>query len=369
MIQSFAEDKKRMPERMVFSNAGTVDPRMESSGISVVVPMRNEKEHIKECLDSLLQQSYEKASYEIIVVDGRSSDGCSQIVQGMQSIHPSLLFIDNPSGITPVAMNLGIRKARNKFIVIASAHASYSPDFLLNCVKKLLETGADAVGGPVTTIPADDSFGARLVAAILSSPFGVGNSKFRTGGEEGFVDTVPFGAFRREIFDRVGMYNERLVRNQDNELNARIRKAGGKIYLTPALTTRYHPVKSLLGLLKYAFKTSRWHIFTLRENREAMGLRHLAPVVFLILLLLLLASSASAIARSLLIGMMGVYLLTGFYFSLRAKTEGNWDVALIQPFASFCFHVAYGAGTLFGVRYLFQHPPIRPIRPGLPIQR
>src|SRR5206468_6796522 len=139
--------------------------------------------------------------------------------------------------------------------------------------------------------------------------------------EEGFVDTVPFGAFRKEIFERVGMYNEKLVRNQDNDLNARIRKAGGRIYLTPVLTTHYYPVKNFQGLLKYAFKTSKWHIFTLRENRESMGLRHLAPAVFLILLLLLLpASFASVSALTLLIAMVSVYLVTGFYFSLRAKT-------------------------------------------------
>jgi hypothetical protein len=164
------------------------------------------------------------------------------------------------------------------------------------------------------------------------------------------------------------MFNEKLVRNQDNDLNARIRKAGGTIYLTPALTTHYHPVKSFLGLLRYAFKTSKWHIFTLRENRESMGLRHLAPAVFL-LLLLLPASFVSAMTPAFLIGILCAYILTGFYFSLRAKTEGNWDVALVQPFATLCFHIAYGAGTLFGLRYLFRQPSIKPIRPGLPIQQ
>jgi GT2 family glycosyltransferase len=187
--------------------------------------------------------------------------------------------------------------------------------------------------------------------------------------EEGFVDTVPFGAFRREIFDRVGMYNEKLVRNQDIDLNARIRKAGGKIYLTPALTTSYHPVKNFQGLLKYVFKTNLWHIFTLRENRESMSARHLAPAAFLILLLLLLpASFASVKALMFLIVIMFVYVVTGFYFSLRSKTRSNWDVVFVQPFATFCFHIAYGAGTLFGLRYLFREPSSRPIRPGLPVQ-
>ena len=333
------------------------------------MPVRNEEEYVRASLQSLVDQSYPASECEIIVVDGRSSDRTREIIEEIRTQNPQVRCLDNPAGIVPTAMNIGIRAARGEVIIRADGHNVYPRDYAANCVKYLEETGADNVGGPCLTVAADETFSARLVAAVLSSPFGVGNSKFRTRSEEGFVDTVPFGAFRREIFDRVGMYNEKLVRNQDNELNARIRKAGGTIYLTPALTTRYHPVRSFMGLLKYAFKTSQWHIFTLRENKESMGLRHFAPAIFLVLLLLLLpASFASAIARSVLIGVMCVYLLTGFYFSLHSKTKSNGGVALIQPFASFCFHVAYGAGTLVGLIYLFWQPSTVPIRPGLPIE-
>jgi len=260
-------------------------------------------------------------------------------------------------------MNLGIKAARGSIIIIAGAHTVYPKDFVENCVLWLNRTGADVVGGPVDTIVDSNSFGARLVVAVLSNPFGVGNAKFRTSNSEGFVDTVPFGAFRREVFDRVGMYNEKLVRNQDNDLNARIRKAGGKIYLTPALTTRYHPAKTFLALLKYAFKTSKWHIFTLRQNKESMGHRHLTPALFLAFLLFLIPGSfVSPIALGLLMAVLCAYLLTGFYFSLRAKAKGDWSVALSQPFATFCFHVAYGTGTLFGLIYLFRQPALRSIK-------
>jgi len=334
------------------------------------MPVRNEEGFIRGSLQSLVDQSYPASECEIIVVDGRSSDGTREITEEIRERNPQVLYLDNPAGIVPTAMNIGIRAARGEIIIRADGHNVYPRDYAANCVKYLEETGADNVGGPWATVAADESLSARLVAAILSSPFGVGNSKFRTSREEGFVDTVPFGAFRREIFDRVGMYNEKLVRNQDNELNARIRKAGGKIYITPALTTHYHPVKNFLGLLKYAFKTSQWHIFTLRENRGSMGVRHLAPAMFLLLLLILLpASFASATALAFLIGILCAYILTGFYFSLRAKAEGNWDVAAVQPFATMCFHMTYGAGTLFGLRYLLQQPSARPIRPGLPIQQ
>jgi glycosyltransferase involved in cell wall biosynthesis len=212
--------------------------------VSVVMPVRNEEAYIAASLQSLVNQTYPAADYEIIVVDGRSSDRTREIIDQVRSNHPQVLRLDNPAGIVPVAMNIGIRAARGEVIIRADGHNVYPRDYAKNCVACLEQTGADNVGGPWITAAADASLSARLVAAILSSPFGVGDSKFRTSKAEGFVDTVPFGAFRREVFERVGLYNEKLVRNQDNELNSRIRAAGGNIYLSPALTTRYHPVKT-----------------------------------------------------------------------------------------------------------------------------
>jgi glycosyltransferase involved in cell wall biosynthesis len=331
------------------------------------MPVRNEEEYIRASLQSLVAQDYPGGELEILVVDGRSSDRTREFIDQISRENPQIRCLDNPAGIVPTAMNIGIRAARGEVIIRVDGHNIYPRNYAANCVRYLQETGADNVGGPWVTVPAGDSFSARLVAAVLSSPFGVGDSKFRTSSHTGFVDTVPFGAFRREIFDRIGMYNEKLVRNQDNELNARIRRVGGKIYLTAALTTQYHPVKNIRELLKYAFKTSRWHIFTLRENRESMGLRHLAPAAFLILVLLTFcASFVSSAGFILLTLMLCIYFLAGFYFSLTGEQK-NLALALVQPFASFCFHIAYGAGTLIGIVYLFREPSTKPVRPGLSI--
>lgn len=332
--------------------------------------MRNESNYIRSCLDSLVNQTFPPEKYEIIVADGRSTDNSRELVSLYEQRSVLVQLLDNPSQNTPSGMNLGIRTASGRIIIIAGAHTIYPVDFVENCVLYLEKTGAEVVGGPVLTVPADESFGAKLVAAILSSPFGVGDSKFRTSSEEGFVETVPFGAFRREVFDRVGLYNEKLVRNQDNDLNARIRKAGGRIYQTPALTTNYHPVKTFGGLLKYAFRTSRWHAFTLRENRGSMGLRHIAPAAFLMLLLFLLpASFVNVYARASLTVILGLYLLTGLYFSARLNAKTNVALRLALPFGAFYFHLAYGAGVLSGISYLFWEPPIKPIRPGFPVNR
>jgi glycosyltransferase involved in cell wall biosynthesis len=338
--------------------------------VSFVMPVRNEEAYILASLQSLLEQSYPPNAYEIIVVDGRSSDRTREIIERICGTTPQVRLLDNPAGIVPTAMNIGIRAARGEVIIRADGHNIYPRDYAENCVTCLERTGADNVGGPWVTAAADDSLGARLVAAILSNPFGVGDSKFRTGKREGWVDTVPFGAFRKEVFARVGLYNEKLVRNQDNELNSRIRAAGGKIYLSLALTTRYYPVKNFAGLLKYAFRTCQWHIFTLRENKRSMGVRHLAPAAFLLgLLILASVSLISSAARATLLLVLGSYLLIGFYFSVKSVRDGRWVVALVQPFATLLFHSAYGAGTLFGLVYLFKQPSLRPIRSGLPIQQ
>lgn len=343
---------------------------MYTIAASVVVPIRNEEKYIATCLQSLLRQSIPCDSYEIIVVDGRSSDRSREIVEGIQHDFPNVRCLDNPAAIAPVAMNIGIRDARGKVIIRADGHNFYPPTYIENCIKYLEQTGADNVGGPWLTVPADKTFGARLVAAILSNPFGVGGSRFRTSQADGFVETVPFGAFRRELFDRIGLYNEKLVRNQDNELNARILAAGGRIYQTSALQTEYHPVSTFSALLTQIYKTSQWHVFSIRENKRSMGFRHLAPAGFVLILLALIGMSwLSRRPLIALISFLAVYLLAGFYVAVGRRREWRWGIVYIMPFATLCFHFAYGLGTLAGLRYLFKAPPSSPIRSGQPVNK
>jgi succinoglycan biosynthesis protein ExoA len=352
--------------------ASTADPEpaMNTIAASVVVPIRNEEKYIGTCLKSLLEQSLPCDSYEIIVVDGRSSDRSKEIVEQIQHDFPSVRCLDNPAAIAPVAMNIGIRNARGKVIIRADGHNFYPRTYIENCVKYLDQTGADNVGGPWLTVPADKNFGARLVAAILSNPFGVGGSRFRTSQADGFVETVPFGAFRRELFDRIGLYNEKLVRNQDNELNARILAAGGKIYQTSALQTEYHPVASFSQLLVQIFKTSQWHVFSIRENKRSMGFRHLAPSGFVLVVLALLSLSwFSKLAGVALIALVAVYMLAGSWVAVGRRRDWGWGIVSIMPLASFGFHFAYGLGTLAGLRYLFKSPPSTPIRSGQPVNK
>ena len=322
--------------------------------VSVVMPMRNEGELLEPCLLSLLAQSYPGDYFEILVVDGRSSDGSREVVEKLTQARVKLVLLDNPAQHTPSAMNTGIRAARGSIIVIAGAHSIYPRRFIENCVAWLEKSAADVVGGPVKTAASSKAFGAQLACAILSSPFGVGNSHFRTSVQEGYVDTVPFGAYRREVFERVGLFNERLIRNQDNDLSARVRQSGGKIYMTPALATVYVPIHNYRDLLRQALLKSQWHAFTWKENRKALGFRHLCPVVFLCLaILLVLLSPWNNSARAILIALGALYFLLGFWFSVRAEEKRSWAVKLAMPSACLLFHFAYGLGTLLGVRRLF----------------
>lgn len=336
--------------------------------VSVIIPIRNEEKYIATCLDSLLRQSYPQDLCELIVVDGRSSDRSPEIVRDIRRRHANVLLLDNPAAIVPCGMNLGIRQAQGEVIVRADGHNVYPPDYISNCVQYLDQTGADNVGGPWITVPANTSFSARLVAAVLTSPFGVGNSSFRISATEGYVETVPFGAFRRELFSRIGMYNEKLVRNQDNELNARIRQAGGKIFQTPALCTQYHPVAGFLKLLSVTLRTSQWHLFSMSENSRAMSLRHLAPAVFVVtLIVMLLASVAGALSLVPLALLLLTYLAVGFVLTILRSRSHGLPVMLALPFACLCYHIAYGLGTLAGLRFLIQPPSGRPIREGRPV--
>jgi cellulose synthase/poly-beta-1,6-N-acetylglucosamine synthase-like glycosyltransferase len=350
--QTKAEVSSAARERLSFASQNPM--------VSIIIPMRNESKYIRSCLDSLLNQSFPPDKYEIVVADGRSSDNSRELVSLYQGREVSVRLLDNQSQTTPCGMNLGIRAAAGEIIIIAGAHTVYPVDFVENCVFWLNRTGADVVGGPVKTEVEGDHFGGRLASLILSSPFGVGDSRFRTSSKEGYVDTVPFGAYRRVILDQVGLFNEKLVRNQDNDLSSRIRLAGGKIYLTPALTTTYIPVRSYAELVLQAFSKSQWHILTLRENVHALGFRHVCPAIFLLSLGgLSLLSAWSSVAQLSLTLLLSSYLLLGFWFAIRRESRDSALLRACMPFACFLFHSAYGLGTFVGMRYLLIPEPVR----------
>jgi glycosyltransferase involved in cell wall biosynthesis len=317
--------------------------------ISVIVPMRNEAARIAPCLHSLLSQTIPALEYEIIVVDGMSEDGSMAAVLKLQAAAPNLVVLKNPSRTMPAGMNIGLRHAGAPVVMVAGAHTSYPSHYLETCLQYLDKTGADVVGGPLLTVARGGGFAPGMIAAILSSRFGVGNAAFRTGWKEGWVDTVPYGAYRKEVFDHCGMYDEALVRAQDAELHARIRHSGRRIYQTPELVTHYYPVSTFPALWRKAFLDGKWQYRATVKNPQSFSLRRFAPAL---MVLLLAGSGLAAIffpaMWMLIAAVMLLYLLAGFHFGSTQSGTTGLPNRILLPFFAFPFHVCYGVGTLAG---------------------
>ena len=249
--------------------------------VSIVMPVYNEEKYIDKCIQSLLLQDYPRNNMEWIFVDGNSTDKTVELINKYSLQYPHLIHVyDNIRKIVPISMNIGIVNSKGKFIVRLDAHADYASDYISKCIYYLEHIDADNVGGVIET--KSKGFIGNSIAKMLSSKFGVGNSQFRINGDNGYVDTVPFGAFKRDVFKKYGGYDERLVRNQDNELNYRIRKNGGKIYLSNDIHLSYYCRDSINGIAQMARKNGMWNIITMKLCPGSMGVRHFIPFAFVL---------------------------------------------------------------------------------------
>ena len=320
--------------------------------ISIVMPLYNEEKYIINCVESLLEQDYPLEKMEWIFVDGCSTDDTRKILCDFQKKYPKLIKIyDNPDKTVPYAMNIGIRYAKGKYIIRLDAHADYKKDYLSKCVYYLNTTEADNVGGIVET--KSQGVTGEAIALMLSSKFGVGNSQFRTNGCSGYVDTVPFGAFRREVFEKWGGYDERLARNQDNEMNYRIRKHGGKIYLSDDIRFSYYCRDSVKGISDMAVKNGMWNIITMKLCPGSMGIRHFVPFAFLMSIIVLpLLSMLNEKVLYLFIAEMFLYVVLDLLYSFKATKNLKYVAMVFILFP--IFHITYGFGSLRGILKLFE---------------
>ena len=231
--------------------------------ISVICPIYNEEKYIGKCIESIMEQDYPKDDMEVLFVDGMSTDRTREIIVSYLPSCSYLYVLDNPQRIVPYAMNIGIKAAKGDVIIRLDAHAFYPKNYFSELVYQLEKLKADNVGAVCRTLPANDTPKCRAIAAALSSSFGMGNSYFRIGANKIMqVDTVPFGCYRKDVFDRIGLYDTDLVRNQDDELNARLVKHGGMFYQyglykplvnkklgSPATLRQFFPVAFVLGII------------------------------------------------------------------------------------------------------------------------
>lgn len=324
-----------------------IEQNNSSAFVSIIMPVYNEEKYISDCIESLFEQTYEREKMEWLIIDGCSTDNTKLIIEKYKKKYPNLIYIyDNPNKTAPFAMNIGISNARGKYIIRLDAHAKYNKDYISKCVYYLDNTDADNVGGIAET--RGKGFVGESIALMLSSKFGVGNSQFRTNGKSGYVDTVPFGAFRSELFKKVGMFDVRLSRSEDNELNSRIRKNGGKVYLSTDIKFIYYCRDTIRGIAKMARENGKCTILTTKICPGTMRLRHFIPFIFVMSIVsMLILSTISKLFLYLLALELLLYLSLDIIFSIKCTKNIMKILMLLFLFPT--FHISYGIGSLIGL--------------------
>ena len=326
--------------------------------LSVIVPIYQEEKYISKCIDSMLSQDYPKDDLEIILVDGMSKDRTREIVATYTAKYPFIRMIDNPERIAPCAMNRGIKEAKGDVIIRLDAHVYYPKNYFSLLVEKLNELpGAENVGALCNTLPVNDSITAQSIAAVLSSSFGMGNSHFRVGADKEMeVDTVPFGCFHRSIFDKVGLYDEELVRNQDDELNARIIKAGGKIYLIPQLVCEYYARDTAKKVYKMFYQYGVFKPLVNKKLGSPATVRQFFPLFFVLGLLV-----GPVVCLFLPVLWWAYFAVIMLWFilatSVSLKDSKNLKRILTQNWIYFVVHFGYGWGYIVGIYKILFHRP------------
>lgn len=321
--------------------------------VTVIVPCRNERRFIAACLTSLIENGYPTDRLQVLVVDGMSTDGTRQVVTTLAEQRPCIELLDNPRWTTPVSLNIGVRAARGTYVLWMSAHNSYARGYIAESVRWAIGTGADNVGGVIVTAPRSDGLLAEAITAALTHRFGVGGSGFRLPGDTPrWADTVFGGCYRRDVFDRVGLFNEALTRGQDMEFNLRLARAGGRTLLVPTIRSTYYARTRLSEFLHHTWVNGVWAILPFRYSSIVpVSARHLAPLAFA---LALAGSVATAVVAP---GARWLPLLVLFPYAVAAGAAAA-DVAwrrrdprllVLMPPVFAALHGSYGFGSLWGL--------------------
>jgi glycosyltransferase involved in cell wall biosynthesis len=317
--------------------------------VSLIIPCRNERKNIRQCLDSILGCDCPVDRLEILVADGMSDDGTREILDDYASRFPAIRIIDNLQKITPTGLNSAIKAARGEIIVRLDAHTEYAQDYIRQCVEVLLETGADNVGGAARTRA--NGYLQEAISIAFHSPFSVGGARFHDVDYEGYVDTVTYGCWRKDRLFELGLFDEELVRNQDDELNLRITRSGGKVWQSTRIRSWYQPRASLSALFQQYSQYGYWKVRVIQKHKIQASWRHLVPGAFVASLILLgVLSAFSNIAKWLLAVELSFYLLANFVATLvTCREPRRFKFIPILPLVFAAYHFGYGYGFLRGL--------------------
>lgn len=315
--------------------------------VSIIIPCKNEKNYIQKCLDSFVEQTYDKSLYEILVCDGFSEDGTRDIVKKYEKKYTNVKLLDNKGISAPKGMNLGIKYSKADIIIIFGAHAYAEKDFIENNVNLLNTTKASCTGGPIKTI--NNSAKGKAISLAMSSPFGVGNALFRYAKEEMYVDTVAFGAYKKKVLDIIGYFDEEMTRNQDDELNYRLTKNGYKILLSPKIKSCYYSRSSLKKLCKQYFQYGFWKVRVIQKLGKTPSIRHIIPMMFV--LANIMGPVLSFFFKPILylwIIQLALYILINLIFSCKlSQIKFNLFKYICVVFPT--IHISYGIGFIEGI--------------------
>lgn len=317
--------------------------------VSVIVPCYNEIEYVQQFLNDLLQQDFQSGDYEIIISDGMSDDGSRELLQSITANVSKIKLIDNVKRHVSHGLNLAIKQAMGDIIIRMDMHTTYANNYIQACVETLRETGAQNVGGPALTDA--KSYLQKANAIVYNSFFSVGGAKFHSKQYEGWVDTVTYGCWMKETLLEIGLFDEKLIRNQDDELNYRLVKSGGKIWQSPKIKSWYFPRETLKGIFKQYFQYGYWKVKILEKHKLPSSLRQLIPPFFLLSLIVLsMLSPFFDFSYNLMIFILTSYFLISISFSfIYCLANRHIEYFFVMPLIYCSYHFGYGAGYLWGL--------------------
>lgn len=329
--------------------------------ISVIVPCFNEQATICLLLEAVSRQTFPASDLEVIIADGMSTDQTRDVVAVFQKDHPEMVIhlVDNPKRVIPAALNCALVAASGEYIIRLDAHSMPSPDYIQRCVENLQADKGENIGGVWEIRPQGTGLLSRAIAVAAAHPLGVGDARYRYTDQADYVDTVPFGAFRRDVFERFGRFDERLLTNEDYEFNARLRQNGGRVWLDPRIRSTYFARPDLGKLMKQYWRYGYWKCQMLRRYPKTLRWRQALPPLFVLGVISLIGLSIFfGSVRLLLAGLLLVYALVLIAGSLPAAVRaGDLRLGLAVPLAIATMHFSWGAGFLWSLVTIFLRNP------------
>lgn len=320
--------------------------------VSLIIPTFNEEKYIGPLLEQLLKQDYPFSKMEVFVADGMSTDKTQEIVTKYAQQFPSIRLLINEKQFVPFALNFGIKESKGEYVIILGAHSAYPSNYISSLIQVSHKLNADNVGGLCIGKPPDDSTKALAIATALSSPFGVGNAHFRIGSKDiKKVDTVTFGCYKRSVFDRIGYFDEELLRNQDDEFNARLTKNNGSIYLIPGISVSYYTRSTVQSLVKMFYQYGFFKPLVSLKIGKPSTVRQLVPFLFVSYIIFSCVFGFFFPKLFYLLGaVLLLHLFLGILFGIKIVSETKrFGLIFYLPWLFFLMQSAYGWGYIRGI--------------------